>query len=83
MDAALVFASPQPSPGTLGARLAAAAGSGLQLTSPEKNLTVEEWVRFRAGQGEEALRRKCEACVAAFEREGVRALAVLGGIGVV
>ncbi|KAH9817753.1 BIR-domain-containing protein [Teratosphaeria destructans] len=73
-------ASPWPSPGTLGDRLAVAAGA---LTSPEKRMTVEEWVSWRAEVGETELRRRCEALVGGFEREGVRALEALGGIGVV
>lgn len=52
------------------------------LTSPEKKMTVEEWVRWRAGQGEEKLRRDCERLVSLFETEGGRGLRVLGGIQV-
>jgi hypothetical protein len=58
----------------------AAAG---ELTSPEKKMSVEEWVRFRAEQGEEQLRRRCELMVAAFEREGLRGLECLAGVEVV
>lgn len=80
----ILLASPQQqnlsTPGRLGAQLAAAAGV---LTSPEKGMSVEEWVRFRAEQSEGELRRRCEEMVARFEREGVRALAALGGIQVV
>lgn len=77
---ALLMASPQPSPGTLGMRLAQTAG---KLTSPEKGLTVEEWVRRNAGAAEEALRRRCEALVSGFEGEGARGMEVLEGLGVV
>lgn len=77
---ALLMASPQPTPGTLANRLVATAG---KLTSPEKGLTVEEWVRWNAEQAEEELRRKCEGMVAVFEGEGNRAMGVLGGLEVV
>lgn len=53
---------------------------GGQLSSPEKRMTVEEWVRFQALKGEERLREECERMVWLFEREGTRALGVLGGI---
>ncbi|KAF2773259.1 BIR-domain-containing protein [Teratosphaeria nubilosa] len=76
----VLTASSMPSPGTLGDRLAVAAGG---LTSPERRMTVEEWVSWRADVGEMELRRRCEELVGGFEREGVRALEGLGGIGVV
>ncbi|SMR44022.1 unnamed protein product [Zymoseptoria tritici ST99CH_1A5] len=76
----VLLASPQPTPGRVGRQLVAAAG---ELTSPEKKMSVEEWVRFRAEQGEETLRRRCEQMVAAFEREGMRGLECLSGIQVV
>jgi hypothetical protein len=78
LDLALT-ASPQPTPGRLSQQLAAAAGV---LTSPEKAMSVEEWVRYRAEQSEADLRRRCEQKVAAFETEGLRALQSLGGINV-
>ena len=52
------------------------------LQSPEKRMTVEEWVRYRAEQGEEELRRRCERMVSTFEQEGVKALASVRGIQV-
>lgn len=76
----LLMASPQASPGTLADRFAATAGG---LTSPEKGLTVEEWVRWNAGQAEEVLRRKCEGLVGRFEGEGNRAMVCLEGLEVV
>lgn len=76
----ILLPSPQPSPGRVGEQLVAAAGG---LTSPEKKMSVEEWVRYRATQGEDALRRKCERQVEMFEREGMRALETLNGINVV
>ncbi|KAL8859622.1 MAG: hypothetical protein Q9178_004021 [Gyalolechia marmorata] len=50
------------------------------LTSPEKNLTVEEWIRYNAKRGEDKLRDDCERLVGRFEGEGVRALKTLEGI---
>lgn len=51
-----------------------------ELRSPEKKLTVEEWIQLNAKQGEENLRNECERLVGKFEGEGVRALRVLEGI---
>lgn len=51
------------------------------LTSPEKRLTVEEWIYQNARKGEEKLRNQCERLVGKFEGEGVRALKSLEGIG--
>ena len=78
----MLLASPQPTPGTLAGRLAGAAVGAGALASPEKGMSVEEWVRFQAAKGEEELRRKCESMVGVFEREGLRALGVLEGIHV-
>ena len=50
------------------------------LTSPEKKLTVEQWIQFNAQRGEERLRNDCERLVGKFEDQGVRALRVLEGI---
>uniref|UniRef100_A0A093VFE6 Protein bir1 n=1 Tax=Talaromyces marneffei PM1 TaxID=1077442 RepID=A0A093VFE6_TALMA len=50
------------------------------LTSPEKKMTVEEWVYFNAKNGEERLRRECEKLISIFEREGGRAMRTLEGI---
>ena len=54
-------------------------GTGI-LTSPEKKLTVEEWIHFNAQRGEERLRNESERVVGKFEAEGVRALKTLEGI---
>lgn len=51
-----------------------------ELTSPEKKLTVEEWIYHNARKGEEKLRNECERLVGRFEGEGVRALKTLEGI---
>lgn len=50
------------------------------LASPEKNLTIEEWIYNNARKGEEKLRSECERLVGRFEGEGVRALKTLEGI---
>lgn len=50
------------------------------LTSPEKKLTVEEWIRYNAQRGEDKLRDDCERLVGRFEGEGLRALKTLEGI---
>ena len=81
LDGALL-ASPQATPGTLAQRLAGAASGPGVLGSVEKGLSVEEWVRLQAAKAEEELRRRCEETVGAFEREGVRGLGCLQGLGV-
>jgi hypothetical protein len=53
---------------------------GGELTSPEKRMTVEEWVYHNAGLAEQKLKGECEAMVSAFEREGGRAMRVLEGL---
>ncbi len=50
------------------------------LTSPEKKLTVEQWIQFNAQRGEERLRNECEHLVGKFEDQGVRALRTLEGL---
>ena len=50
------------------------------LGSPEKKMTVEEWVYYNARKGEERLRDECERLVGKFEGEGVRAMRALEGI---
>lgn len=52
------------------------------LTSPEKRMTVEEWIRYNAGKGEEKLRIECERAVGRFESQGVNALKALEGLEV-
>ncbi|KAK3116650.1 hypothetical protein LTR53_002764 [Teratosphaeriaceae sp. CCFEE 6253] len=73
----IFLASPQPTPGTLATRLVEVSGG---LTSPEKKMSVEEWVRWRAEVGERELRRRGEEMVSLFEREGGRGVESLGGI---
>ena len=74
----IFLASPQPTPGALAQRLAGASAG--MLTSPEKGMSVEAWVRWRAQKAELELRRQCEEMVVGFEREGVRGMGVLEGI---
>ena len=50
------------------------------LASPERKLTVEQWIQSNAQIGEERLRNECERLVGKFEEQGVRALRVLEGI---
>lgn len=51
-----------------------------ELTSPEKRMTVEEWIMYNASLAEEKLRGECERMVGVFEREGGRAMKVLEGV---
>ena len=50
------------------------------LTSPEKKMTVEDWVAFNAKRGEANLRAECERMVGIFEKQGGRAMMALEGI---
>ncbi|KAL2003147.1 hypothetical protein VTN02DRAFT_4842 [Thermoascus thermophilus] len=50
------------------------------LSSPEKKMTVEEWISWNAKNGEERLKRECERLVNLFEKEGGRAMRALEGI---
>lgn len=50
------------------------------LSSPEKKMTVEEWIKSNAKNGEEQLKQECERLVSHFEKEGGRAMRVLEGI---
>lgn len=50
------------------------------MSDEERGMSVEEWVRWNASRGEEALRVRCEEMVMRFEREGTRAMSVLEGI---
>jgi hypothetical protein len=53
---------------------------GSELTSPEKRMTVEEWIYHNAGLAEQKLKHECETMVSSFENEGSRALRVLEGL---
>lgn len=54
--------------------------SGADLTSPEKRMTVKEWIYYNAGEAEKQLQSQCEGIVTAFEREGNRAMKALEGV---
>ena len=51
-----------------------------RLTSPEKKMSVEQWIMFNAQKAEERLKGECERLIGTFEGEGVRALRALEGI---
>lgn len=53
---------------------------GGELTNHERNMTVEEWIYYNAGQAEEKLKFECESMVMKFESEGTRAMRVLEGL---
>ena len=53
-----------------------------ELSSPEKRMNVEEWVRWNAAQQEAQLKQECERLVGIFEREGNRAIGALEGVHV-
>ena len=55
-------------------------GSGKDLSTPERKMTVEEWIYHNADEAEQKLRLECEAMVTAFEREGTRAMMALEGL---
>ncbi|KUJ16985.1 BIR-domain-containing protein [Mollisia scopiformis] len=50
------------------------------LTSPEKKMTVEEWIKYNAEVAEEKLKGECERMVGLFETEGTRAMQALEGV---
>jgi hypothetical protein len=61
--------------------LASVVGSVREnMTSEEKDMTVEQWVRWNAKRGEEELKSKCETMVTVFERQGAKAQRALDGI---
>lgn len=53
---------------------------GSELTSPEKRMTVEEWIYHNASLAEKRLKRECEEMVSVFERQGARAMEALEGL---
>jgi hypothetical protein len=53
---------------------------GTDLSTPEKRMTVEEWIYHNAGQAEQKLKYECEAMVSKLESEGTRAMTVLEGL---
>ncbi|GAO13210.1 hypothetical protein UVI_02025590 [Ustilaginoidea virens] len=53
---------------------------GKELSSPEKGMTVEEWIYFNAGEAENKLKHECEAMVTLFEEQGAKAMSALEGL---
>lgn len=53
---------------------------GEDLKSPEKHMTVEEWIYHNAEEAQQKLKQECEAMVSAFEREGTKAMQALEGL---
>jgi hypothetical protein len=83
VDVEMIFAT--QTPGGEKENLDIFNGMGVEkkgLTSPEKKMTVEEWINWNAQKAEEGLRAESERVVGIFEREGGRALTVLEGIEV-
>ncbi|EFX05936.1 chromosome segregation protein [Grosmannia clavigera kw1407] len=50
---------------------------GADLNSPEKAMTVEEFILYNAEQAERQLKQECEAMVSKFEQQGSRAMQTL------
>ncbi|KAL1888549.1 hypothetical protein Sste5346_009505 [Sporothrix stenoceras] len=55
---------------------------GTDLNTPEKTMTVEEFIFHNAGQAERLLKEDCEAMVSIFEQQGSRAMRVLESLEV-
>lgn len=53
---------------------------GQSLTSPEKQMTVQEWIYHNAAEAENKLKLECESIVSRFENEGTKAMRVLEGL---
>ncbi|KAM3085128.1 hypothetical protein ACMFMG_003560 [Clarireedia jacksonii] len=53
------------------------------LSSPEKKMTVEQWIYHNAEVAEQKLKEECERMVGLFEMQGMKALASLEAIQVV
>lgn len=54
-----------------------------QLSKAESKMSVEQWIYHTAELAQEKLREECERMVAAFEAEGLKALACLEAIQIV
>jgi hypothetical protein len=80
VDVEMVFAT--TTPGAEKENVDVFGALGADLTSPERRMTVEEWINWNAQKAEEALRTESERVVGVFEKEGGRALRVLEGIEV-
>ncbi|KAM7219040.1 hypothetical protein V8F06_005632 [Rhypophila decipiens] len=53
---------------------------GGELTTPEKRMTVEEWLYYNSEIAQEKMKHECEIVLSKFESEGMRAIRVLEGI---
>ncbi|KAI9756440.1 MAG: hypothetical protein M4579_003862 [Chaenotheca gracillima] len=53
-----------------------------KLTSPEKKMTVEQWIKFNASLSEDKMKGECERLVSVFEMQGNRAMQTLEGLHV-
>ncbi|EXJ87887.1 hypothetical protein A1O1_04814 [Capronia coronata CBS 617.96] len=73
-DVELIFQSSTPQPVDI------LALTGGRLSTPEKSMTVQEWIGHLAEQAEVGLRAEAERVVGIFEREGQRAMGVLESI---
>jgi hypothetical protein len=80
VDVEMVFATSMPRAEKGKENVFGALGG--DLTSPEKKMTVEEWINWNARKAEEELRAESERVVGVFEKEGGSALRVLEGIEV-
>ena len=76
VDVEMIFAL---SPGTMNKENVFMNVDGY-LTSPEKKMTVEQWISHIAQETESRLREECERVVGVFEKEGSRAMTTLEGI---
>jgi hypothetical protein len=82
VDVEMVFATTTPGVEKEKVNVNVFGALGGHLTSPEKKMTVEEWINWNARKAEEELRAESERVVGVFEKEGGRALRVLEGIEV-
>ncbi|KAK4189504.1 hypothetical protein QBC35DRAFT_142473 [Podospora australis] len=77
VDLDLVFTPAANSPSKENGGVARLLRKEAELSSPEKRMTVEEWIYHNASLAEQMLKHECETMVSAFEREGSRAMRVL------
>ncbi|KAK3938213.1 hypothetical protein QBC46DRAFT_460363 [Diplogelasinospora grovesii] len=80
VDIDMVFSSPSKSEADKQNGVDRLLRKGTELTSPEKRMTVEEWIYHNAGLAEQKLKHECEVMVTTFEKEGTRAMNVLEGL---
>lgn len=50
------------------------------LSSPEKKMTVEQWIMWNAKRAEDNLKNECERMIGVFESEGLKAIRTMEGI---